>query len=467
MEPMLYRSIVAVWGVVALAPPLHAQGYHVRLDNRFQSVAYQTLTGEELKAAPFASTLDASAWGFGIPGLKLHTRARLTTDFHDPDVWPSVEPVLQLLEGYAEYSRPLFTVQAGRTHVFSRLGFTGLDGAKLDVRLLQGRLRASAYGGWGLARAVPFPLTSEEVNPLGDFIPQDRQIVAGGSLGWSLPYVEGRILYQREIDRRGDQEWALFSERGAIDAVIRPMDRLTLAGGAEYDIAREELGRADARVTYNQPMGRLQVSLGGRRYRPFFELYSIWGVFSPTPYTAGFASVRGTPISGLEVWTRGEVFDYDDTGVASPIATVEDDGWRWAVGAVVTRVPQWVFNATYHVEPAPGASSLGFDASAMFMALDNVTIRARGGYLKRPLEYRINDAKVWTYGLRADVRPVPGISLNAEVLRYDETRQGLSATEVAFDQFRIHLSATLTFGSGADRPGLHPSILRMPERRPQ
>lgn len=504
MECTARRVAVALGGLLLFATPLAAQGYQLRLDTRFSSVSYrgyseQTIPaaevvvqsdgrlttpdgitvrcatgaatctyfapGDELTGSPMVSTLDASAWGFGISGLSLHTRTRFGADLQDPDVWPGQDPDLQLLDGYAEYAGRFATVQAGRTHVFSRLGFTGVDGGKLDLRPLSGRIRLSAFGGWGLARGMPLPVSSPEVNPLNEFQPTQRQAVAGGSLGWSFSGFEGRFIYQHEVDPRGELDAVVAAKRGAVDAALRPVQGLTLAGGAEYDFARGELGTADGRLTYRPPDGRYQLTVGAKQYRPYFDLWTIWGVFSPVAYSGGFGSAHVTPIAGLDLWTSGEFFSYEDTGADTLLATVESDGWRWSAGATLARARSWSASATYHINEGPGAQTAGFDARVFLQPYDAIKISAEAGYQNRPLELRFNDSKLFYTGIRATVEPRPGIMLHAGGRYYDENRERDDSAQLDWTQFRIDLGLTLTFRSSGETPSINPAILRIPERR--
>ncbi len=304
------------------------------------------------------------------------------------------------------------------------------------------------------------------MNPFGDesFFPEDRQLIAGGSVGWSFRGVEGRLLYQREVDPRGDLESVLAGERGAVDLAYRPVTGLTITGGAAYDFARGEFGTVDGRVTYTERRGRYQLSVGERYYRPYFDLWTIWGVFSPTPYTATFGSARVSPIAGLELWTRGEAYSYDDTGADTLLVRAEDNGVRWSIGATLARYRGWTLELGYHVEDGVGANALGFDGRLWAQPLPRLSVSAYGSYLSRPLEYRFNDVWLMTLGLRADYEPMPGVSVHAAAVRYDETRQRDDAAQFDWDQIRLQVGLTLEFGV-ADRPQLHPAILRIPERR--
>ncbi|MDH3458261.1 MAG: hypothetical protein OER90_15575, partial [Gemmatimonadota bacterium] len=161
MRRFVVRAAVAAGVLAVVATPLHGQGYNIRLDTWYQSAAYRGWqadsipasdavpgvgggfvtpdgiaarcgvgatfctfyeSGPELRGQPVVATLDVGVWGFGVEGLRARVRTRLAADLSSAadqgaanpnlDVWPATEPNLQLVEGYLEYSRRLFTVQA-------------------------------------------------------------------------------------------------------------------------------------------------------------------------------------------------------------------------------------------------------------------------------------------------------------------------------------------------------------------
>jgi hypothetical protein len=412
------------------------------------------------------STLDAALWGFGVPGLSVRTRVRVSTDLADPALWPGTEPTVQLLEGYAEYSARWLRAQVGRTHVVSRLGFTGFDGARADVMSRFANMRASVFGGWGLARGSVLPISSEQLNPLGDFIPTERQMLFGGEVGWSTAFMDAGFTYQRAIHPNGSRDALLAGDRGAADFAFRPARGWLVAGGADYDFARSEVNTADVRVQHRDGRGRYGVTVGGRYYRPYFDLWTIWGVFSPTPYWSVFGTVYAVPMDDLQVWVSGERYTYEDADIAQPYATVDGDGWRWSAGASMAVMEPLTVGAGYYMEGTHGAASVGFDAQVVYAPFENLAARASGGFRRRPLEYRLNLARVWNYGLRVDYQPFALAALTAEARRYDEERYRAGVPVVPFDQWRFNVGLTLLYGSGADRASMHPAVLSMPERRP-
>jgi hypothetical protein len=499
MKRACFFAAFAFGGLLIVAVPLYGQGYRARIDTRFTSVAYRGLRldsvaagdvvagpsggfltpdgiaarclegalfctyfrpGPERLGGPLVTTLNLALWGFGVRGLQVRTTARVGADVGDTDVWPGTDPAVQLVEGYLDYTSRWVSAQAGRTNVFNRFGFTGFDGVKAEVRPGTRRVRVLVYGGWGLARGVPLPVTSTALDPLDDFLPSDRQIVVGARLGWALRPFDGTVLYQREVDPGSDR---IVSERLAFEGTLRPLPGLSVSGGADYDLSFDYWGTAEGTVTYVDPDGILQVAGGGRRYRPHFDLWSIWGMFSPAPYSSVFGSAAVMPLSGIQLRGRAEGYRFDEADAASPLASIDDGGWRWSAGATVSRLEKWTFRGDYHVESGPGAASLGWQVGATFQPIAPFAATAEVSRLVRPLEYRFSDSKVLSYALRLDYRPADGVRLYAETRRYDETRRRGDAAQFDWDQVRVNLGATLTFGSGADARGLHPAILRIPE----
>ena len=496
--------VAMVAGIVLALQPLAAQEYRLRLDTRLQTVAYRGWTldsvlatsvvvagptggfrspdgiavecdagspyctffrpGPERSAAPVVGTVDLSVWGLGVSGLRIQAKGRALGDFRNRSVWPGVKPALQLLDGYAEYVTAGFTGELGRTHVATRLGWRGFDGARAEVRPLGRTLRISGYGGWALARGLDVPITSPELNPLAEFMPADRQTVLGGWLTlWTAP-VEARVGYQREEDPATNGK---TFERVALDGRLAVAGVALLSGGVDYDLAAGVWGTGDAALTWIRGNGRGRVTVGGRRYRPYFDLWSIWTTFSPVGYSAGYASVAIPAVRGVEVRARGETYAFDDAAVSAPLVAAETDGWRWSVGASMTRLEGWTFDAAAHQELGPGAASLGYQAMAAYAPSGALTLAADASWMRRPLEYRFDDAKVWSYGIRADylVNAAADKRISVDVRRYDETRERDDSAQLSWNQFRINVAATLTFGSGADRKSLHPSILRIPDVR--
>ncbi len=482
-----------------LAPPLGAQGYRLRLDNRFQAIGYRGLQLDSIAVtdavpgpsggprtpdgfavrcpsgapyclyfrpgvvrhgAPLVSTADISLWGFGIRGLSAHATARAAVDFTGDGAWPGADPAVQLLTGYAEYSAERITVRLGRELDNTRLGATGFDGASLTVRDDAHGLDASVYGGWGLARGAALPGTSPALNPINDFQPSERQLLVGVKAGWSGRLGDFRGEYLREVDPRTDY---FVSERVGFSGVVRPSPGWSVTGGADYDLAAGWWGSAEATLGYaNRDVAG---SLGVRRYRPHFDLWTIWGAFSPVPYRAvqGQVTVRASP----QIYLRGhaEGYRYDDADVSTPLVNVEHSGWRGELGITATPAPAWTLDAGYHREFGPGAASVGASASVTYAPPGRYAVTLHGAAMDRPLELRFSESVLHLYGIEGRVEPQPGLRVELGAVRYAEDRRRPDPAAIDWDQWRVTLRAVFSLGSSDDLEHLPPATRRMPGGR--
>lgn len=489
------RRLVGGLGVLAvMAGPLAAQGYRLRLDTRYQSVSFRGIDtdsvlasavinppgsgprtadgfavdctgggrycyfyrpGARLRGQPMSTNADLTLWGLGVPGLTVHAAARAITDLSANSTWAGTEPNLQLMEGYAEYAATRLTARAGRQIVSGRLGYQGFDGALATLRLPRSGLDLTAYGGWGLARATALPVTSPALNPLDDFQPRDRQLMVGADVAFRHRLVDLRGEYRREVDPAVDY---FVSERAAATADLHVAPRFRVSGGAEYDFANGWWGSAEASVNY---LGRkFYLSAEGKRYRPFFDLWTIWGAFSPVPYR----SIRGSggvePLKGLWIRGQAERYWFDNAEISSPLVTrLEDRGWRAGLQAVATLDPRWTLEGGYRIEFGPGASSRSFDGGLTFRPSDRWSVGVRGGTLDRPLEFRFSDAKVnWVLG-SADVRLSSRFRVVSDLGWYGDKRNRPDAAAFDLNQVRVSTRLVMSFGSDADRL---PSARRAP-----
>jgi hypothetical protein len=476
-----------------------AQGYRLRLDTRAQGVSFRgvlldsilandTVTGPfggpttpdgfavrcagsdaycsyfrpgpRRRGGPLTTVADLSLWGLGIEGLSARATARYGLDLGRSDVWPGVDPPVQLLEGYVELARPRWTARAGRLATTSRLGTYAFDGGRLTIRHVGLGLELGGFLGSGLARGAALPVTSPALNPLDDFQPRRRQIAAGVGAGWTAARWDVRADYLREVDPRADY---FVSERIGMGAAARLPAGLSVSGGATYDLAAGWWGTAEAALAYVSP--GVSYTLGVRRYRPHLELWTIWGAFSPVPYNAthGRLAIRVRP--WLHARARGERYEFEPAAAETPLVQEERDGWRWEVGGTVAPHASWSVDLGYHREFGPGASSAGVGGSATYTPGPAVRVTAHAASLDRPLEFRFSDAALRTYGLDAEVRPSPRVRLALGAASYVEERARPDPAAFDWDQVRVTARVALEFGRGADERAVPPAIRRLPGGR--
>jgi len=465
------------------ATALTAQGYRVRLDTRAQTVAYKAVVldsilksdtvggptggpvspdgyavtcagsnpycqlfrpGPTLRATPVTVTADIAVWGFGVPGLSARGTVSASGDLASANAWPGNDPGLQLYIGYLEYAASRFTVRGGRQIVASRLGMTGFDGAAITIRDLIPGLELDAYGGLGLELGTALAINSPALDPLNDFRPQQRQLLAGMGASVATRYGSARVNYEREVDPRSDY---FVSERFALQAVAHPLNGVNLTAGADFDLAAGEWGSAEATLGYTRAVW--SATAGVRRYRPHFELWTIWGAFSPVPYHAvtGQASVRAGSRVWLRVRAESYAFEPSDATTARPAA-------------------DWTVDAGIHGEHGPGASSRGLEGSVSWSPVDRpYSITAHAATLLRPLEFRYSESDLLMFGLEAQAEPSSRVRLSLGAARYAETRDRPDAAAFDFNQVRIHARVVLSFGAGDGLGGLPPAVRRMPGGR--
>lgn len=480
--------LLVVAGVIPGA--VAAQGYRARFDARAQAVSYkgviadsvpatQVVTGPtggpvslegfavtcrggawcyyfrpgaERRGVPVSTTASLTAWGFGVPGLSVHAVGRLVTDAGAADVWPATRPTAQLLEGYVEFDRRGFTGRGGRLLVNSRLEPIGLDGGWARLRWGGRDLEIAAYGGWGLGQAAVVPAASPILNPLDEWRPRQRQLVAGAEAAWSPGPADVRLEYRREVDPETDY---FVSERAALSATTRPVRFLRATAGADYNLAEGHLGSADFTLTWID--SRVSLSLGGRRYRPYFSLWTLWGAFSPVPYNAAHGWAQVTVAHWLTLRARGERYWYESAEASTPLVDVEDRGWRVSAGGTLTPVPRLAIDASWLAEFGPGASAWYLDGVLTYSPSDRLSVSAYGGTLERPLELRYYDGDATWIGGRAEWRAGNRWRLWADAAWFDERRERPDPAAASLDQIRLRSGITLAFGTDADREPLPPA----------
>lgn len=489
-------AIATAVGVLGAPPELAAQGWRLRLDAHAQLAAFRGVEldsvpgtdvvagptggpvspdgiiarcpatstfcyiyrpGEERRGGPAVTTADLSLWGLGIPGLRAHVRARVGVQFGSSDAWPGADPAIQLLEGYAEYAGTAITARAGRQVLTSRLGWQGFDGVRVIGRTGSLGLEGELYAGLGLDRASALPVTSPALDPLDEFRPQSRQLLAGGAVSWRPGTASVRLEYQREVDRDTRHFW---SERVAMSGAWNFATRWNIAAGTEYDFSNSWFGSSDVALGYTaQHVG---LDAGVRQYRPFFPLWTIWGAFSPVPYTAAHATLRLSPSRRVQLSASTEYFRFVEDEAETPLVQVDDDGWRTGVSARVSPSEQWQLSAGYRLEYGPGASADGFDARVTWRGRE-IMASVHGAVLTRPLEFRLNQSEIVVLGFDATWQAQSRLLFSVGAAHYAENRDRPDAAAFEWNQLRLHARATLVLSSMADANFLPPAIRRAPE----
>ncbi len=488
---------LGAFALLAIARPLRAQGYSLHVDLQAQTYAFRGLksdsvrsdsvitnpdgslispgghpvicpgnsasycdfflAGPRIDAIPLVGQVDANLWGLGVPGLRLHASARVSGQAGDPDAVAGTTPAFQLMEGYAEYVRDWLSGRLGRQFVTGRLGYSGFDGGMIRAQSYHLGLGITGYVGRGLAQGTFVTPSNPIINPLDQWQPAKGMIVAGGSVDWTSPRVDSRFDYEREVD---NDTHGFVAERIALTAMGRLTPRWGIEGGADYDLSYGEVNKADLTLRYSDP--RFSASAGVRRYRPFFDLWTIWGAFSPTPYSAANAALTVEATSRLEVRGSIEYFWYGDTFTDAPLVTVQDDGWRSTVAAGYRFSPAWSADATFEVDRGPGAASNYLQGQVRWQARSDLKLGAHLGTVSRPLEFRYNSAGLFWTGVEGEYQAGSRVTLSllADWLRDEQTEPDVG--DFTWSQLRLSLKASWFLTSAADFERLPKALPRRP-----
>jgi hypothetical protein len=160
-------------------------------------------------------------------------------------------------------------------------------------------------------------------------------------------------MYQREIrtDRAG-----LYSERVAADAELRIGRFGAMSAEVEADLAAAEVNQARLRVQH--PVWRgVVLSAEARRYRPFFEMWTIWGAFAPVGFSEGnVGALWDGAGERLSIQLRGGWRRYDETTAGVSFLRLREDGWRVGGDATWRAHERWTVHGGYRAEIGFGAA---------------------------------------------------------------------------------------------------------------
>lgn len=366
-----------------------ADGTRARCDTR-QCWFYRS--GATVDVVPLIQDVELNAWG-GIPGLRAYAYIRLRKPLGEGALWPRSDKEFDPLAAYLEYSRPELRARAGRLWRTSALGFYNFDGVDLMVRLPAG-VRVHGFAGLSLLRGTDERHTGELLAAVEPFPPDEDAYLLGVETDWRpLPGVAGSVVYQREL--RTDRA-ALYSERIAADAhVLVEGASITLA--YKYDLASGATNEARFRVAV--PVGtRWSGAAELRRYRPYFDLWTIWGAFAPV----GFREARlqlawnGGPRASAQL--AGAYRDYGDTDADVLFIPIESEGWRVHVDGRLSPLHGWSLDASYQLELGFGATRNGIDLALQRTFGDRGWLAVRGAAFQNISEFRVGEGRVLAAG---------------------------------------------------------------------
>jgi hypothetical protein len=354
---------------------------------------YDVRPGEPASTLPLIQDLSLSAWGFSR-GLRLYSQLRGRASLGaDRALWPREDDHLEVMALYGELERGTMTLRAGRQWRVSGLGFYNFDGLAVTLRP-RPTTRIEAYGGRSLVRGLNEARTSGALEAIEALSAANTGILFGVQ-GRYRPSARLAIGAMYQLDVRGDRTGA-YSELAAADGVLR------LGGGsAEASVEVDLAGRAlnQARLTFRPaPFGRTALFAEARRYHPYFELWTIWGAFSPVGFDEAKAGATWTTSSGTMI-ARAEASyrRYGDAGTDAP-DDYRTSGWGLGTGVNYRPARRWTLDGAYRVEVGFGASRWDAQASVRreFTGIADVALQSVA--FQRLYELRLDEGTVVGFG---------------------------------------------------------------------
>ena len=388
----------------------------------------------------------ATGWT-AVQGLsgRVHLRGRYGSDAF----WPQSTQEFEVVSAYVDYDRSDYRARAGRLFRTDGLGYYNFDGASVLWRGWS-PLWVEVYGGWSLPRGLNVLRSGDLVSRADPLAPDDRGFIIGAEAGGRLGrFASGRVTYQREI--RTDR-LALYSERLAADARAF-FGRTVLELSAEYDWAYAQLDELRLRVNTPVTAG-LEIVAEARHHSPFFELWTIWGAFSPVGFNEGRLALAWSDADlGLSLQAGGAYRDYEETSAGPADSGVRDDGWRGSIDGS-WRGGEWFASGAYRAEAGFGAARFGGDVRAGRFLGEGTHISVRGSLTQTFGEFRLNEQLVSGVGVDGGFR-IGDFTLNGGAALY-RIGSRERPTDDDWTQARLYSSLSYRFGiepSATGRPG--------------
>ncbi len=401
-------------------------------------------SGSSASVIPLLQDLELNAWT-GITGLRAYAHLRARAPLGD-QAWPRSEEEFEALAAYLEYRRSFYRIQAGRIWETTALGFYNYDGGSVALRL-PSNLDLSIYGGLSLVRGLNQLHHSDLISAVESLEPREDAYLGGIHARWRpLSSLATSFTYQRERTVHSDE---LYSERvaGSARVLVR---RATVDVEVKCDLATEEVNLARLKVA--APLGAgFRGSGEVRKYVPFFQLWTIWGAFSPVGYKEGRVRLDWTSASGrFGGHAYGSYRQYGDTDAEAPTGyEIRDNSWRTAVGGRYAIRDNLILDGEYRYEVGYGASRSGGDVSLQRFFGNDTYLAVRGTAFETFSEFRVGSGQVLGGGIQGAM-PLGPATVQAGAMIYRHTENDRPSL---LDLNQARLNLTLDIPIGKD-PGL-------------
>ncbi len=398
-------------------------------------------------AVPLIQDLNVSAWGL-TTGLRAYAQLRFRAAEGDAAAfWPSAERGFEALAAYLELDRGSVLARVGRQWKTSGLGFYNFDGATLALHPFRW-VTLEAYGGRSLVRGLNESMTSSALSAVEPWAPDDPDWLMGGELRIrpSARFSAGAV-YQR--DMRSDAA-GLYGERVAANARLR-LGGATVDGTLQTDLASGDVNDGRIRLELPRVLG-LSPSVEARHYQPYFELWTIWGAFSPVGYDEASASAYwSSPNDKLSLRVSGGRRTYAQATGGMASLPLRNDGWRLSGDATLRPSPAWSIGAGYSADVGFGQArsdqtlSLRRQLGASYLGLSGMAFQTVD-------EFQVNKGRVWGASADAGIQLLPEARLDGSFQAYRHAERYTGGID--WNQLRGLLQLQWTVGPEPGRAAL-------------
>lgn len=415
---------------------------------------YKRTADDALGSVPLLQDLEASVWGLGegVQG-RVHLRGRASAG-EARDLWPQGDDAFDVVAAYLDVDRRRFRARVGRQWHTSGLGYTSFDGVALEARLplANDAVSLDGWAGRSLVQGLHESVAGGAVAAVEDLAPDRAGVLFGLRAQYRpQPGAGIAVAYQREL--RSDRSW-LYSERIAADASMRIGRQGSVEGAAEMDLATGEFN--EARLRGQHPVRRdLVVNAQVRRHSPFFELWTIWGAFTPVGFTEATGGLAWTGIDRrLVLSVDGGWREYDETSAGADFLPMKSDGWRLGADAQFRVTPSWLAHGGWRTEIGFGASRTDGDAGVRWQRGESSWLGVVGSAFQSVYEFRVGTGRVVGLGLDGGARLRNDLRLSGDVAAYRHVYGDLApATDWSQLRGALRLEWTVGRDPGMTRQG--------------
>lgn len=409
-----------------------------------EAYCHYTRPASVIGAVPFIQDVEVNAWGF-TTGLRAYAQLRArAAGGQAARFWPSADRSFEALAAYLELDRGTYLARVGRQWKTSGLGFYNFDGASLAVHP-RDWLTLEGFGGRSLVRGASETMLSSALSAVEPWAPDEKDWLYGAEVRLRpSSSLSAGALYQRDV--RSDAA-GLYGERVAADARLHYW-RSTLSANVQTDLASGQVNEARVRLDLPRLFG-IAPALQARHYQPYFELWTIWGAFSPVGYDE--ATVSGMwvdPSQRLTLHFAGGRRTYGDVTGGMASLPLRNDGWRISADALVRPAPDWTVSGGYSADVGFG-SSRSDQTLGVRRSFGGAYLGLTGMGFQTLDDFRVERGRVW--GASADA----GVPLGSAA-RLDGSFQAYRHRErytggIDWNQMRGMLRLVWTIGSEPGR----------------